>query len=385
MRGDRWERNIGNLNQDVLNELRDMRALISNSRRGNRVQLAEAIEEAYKYPFTYEIMHADIQEKCVLPTLPSIFSRYESSVQHLKQYTLSLMQWGRNDAVLCRYFPVSLDGEALAWFDGLPERSISSFKDLQKIFLTTYITNNMLRPGIETLFNLRRIPTESLRGLVTRWRTVCSELAGRVDEKNFILAFVNALIPTDLLYTQIFIIRNSLTMNELREYQEEYIALEKKQRQVSEVAPMPAKEGNSSLLPRTVHVVENDSKHEKGEPSTPVPVKLVVVSGGDQEWIDQQKYEESRRRNYEPRSYNAGYQQRNNQGPRFGERRPKPPDFEDLKLPRINTTVEKIWEAIVLTEEIPPLPNLGRNPPLGTRSHKLSIYHRFHGHHTRDC
>ncbi|XP_026439752.1 uncharacterized protein LOC113338576 [Papaver somniferum] len=294
-------------------------------------------------------MYMDIPEKCVLPTFASIFGGSESAVHNLKQYTLSLMQWGRNDAVLCKYFPASLTGEALAWFDGIPERSISSFKDLQRIFLKTYISNNMLRRGIETLFNLRRKPTESLRRLVTSWRTICSELAGRVDEKIFILAFVNALIPTDLLYTQIFIIRNSLTMNELREYQEEYIALEEKHRQVSEVTPIPAKEENSRLLPRTVHVVEDDPKYEKGEPSTPIPAKLVVVSSRDQELIDQQRYEESRRRNYEPRSHNTGYQQRRNQGPRFGERRQNAPGFEDGKLPRLNTTVENVGEAIVLT------------------------------------
>ncbi|XP_026450959.1 uncharacterized protein LOC113351123 [Papaver somniferum] len=276
-------------------------------------------------------MYADIPEKCVLPTLPSIFSGSESGVQHLKKYTLSLMQWGQNDAVLCRYFPASLAGEALAWFYGLLERSISSFKHLQRKFLTTYITNNILTPGIETLFNLRWRPTEILRGFMTRWRT-------------------------------------------------EYIALEEKQKQVSEVAPIPAKEGNSRLLPRTVHVVENDSKHEKRDPLTPVQAKLVVVSSGYQEWIDQQRYEESRRRNYEPRSYNTGYQQRKNQGPRFGERRLNAPDFEDLKLPRLNTTVEKVWEAIVLTEEIPPPPNLGREPPAETRSHEFCKYLRFHGH-----
>ncbi|XP_026384885.1 uncharacterized protein LOC113280481 [Papaver somniferum] len=385
MRGGRREEKEENLNQEVLDELRDTRTLINNSRRGGRVQMTEAIKEAAKSPFTYEIMYVDIPEKCVLPTLPSIFSGSESVMQHLKQYILSLIQWGRNDEVLCRYFPASLTGEALAWFDGQPERSISSFKDLQRIFLTTYITNNMLRPGIETLFNLRRRSSEILRGLVTRWRMVCSELAGRVDEKNFILAFVNALIPNDLLYTQIFIIRNSLTMNELREYQEEYIVLEEKHRQVSEIVSIPAKEGNSRLLPREVHVVENDPKHKKGEPSTPIPAKLVDVSSGNQEWIDQQRYEESRRRNYDPRSYITGYQQRNNQGPRFGERRPSAPAFEDINLPRLNATVEKVWEAIVLTEEIPPPPNFGRKPPPGTRSHEFCKYHRFHGHHTNNC
>ncbi|XP_026437537.1 trichohyalin-like [Papaver somniferum] len=74
MRGRPHEEDGGNLNQEVLNELRYIRALINNSRRGGRVQLAEAIEEADKSPFTYEIMHADIPEKCVLPTLASIFS-----------------------------------------------------------------------------------------------------------------------------------------------------------------------------------------------------------------------------------------------------------------------------------------------------------------------
>ncbi|XP_026442297.1 trichohyalin-like [Papaver somniferum] len=77
---------------EVLDELRDMRTLIKNSRRGSRVHLEEAIEEADKSPFTYEIMYVDIPEKCVLPTLPSIFSGSESVVQHLKQYTFSLMQ-----------------------------------------------------------------------------------------------------------------------------------------------------------------------------------------------------------------------------------------------------------------------------------------------------
>ncbi|XP_026430816.1 uncharacterized protein LOC113327917 [Papaver somniferum] len=283
-----------------MNELRDMRALINNSRRGGKIQLAEAIEEADKSPFTYEIMHAVIPEKCVLPTLASIFSGSESAVQHLKQYTLSLMQWGRNDAVLCRYFPASLTGEALSWFDGLPENSISAFKDLQRIFLTTYISKNLLIPWIETLFNLRRRPTESLRGLVTRWRTVCSELAGRFDERNFILAFMNALIPTDLLYTYIFIIRNLITVNEMREYQEEYIVLEEKQRQVSEMTLAPAKEGNSRLLPSTVDAVEDEPRRGKGEPAVLVPMKLIAVSSGDQEWIYQQRYEESKRRNHEP-------------------------------------------------------------------------------------
>ncbi|XP_026415841.1 trichohyalin-like [Papaver somniferum] len=43
MRGRHHEKDGGNLNQEVLNGLGDMWALINNSRRGGRVQLAEAI------------------------------------------------------------------------------------------------------------------------------------------------------------------------------------------------------------------------------------------------------------------------------------------------------------------------------------------------------
>ncbi|XP_026452350.1 uncharacterized protein LOC113352791 [Papaver somniferum] len=147
----------------------------------------------------------------------------------------------------------------------------------------------------------------------------------------------------------------------------------------------PAKEGNSRLLPRTVDAVEDKLGRGKGEPAVSIPTKLVVVSSGDQEWIYQQRYEESKRRNHEPRSYNTGYQPRSNQGPRYGERSPNGPIFEDVKLPRLNTTVEKVWEAIVLTEEIPPPPNFGREPPPGSRSHEFCKYYRFHGHQIGNC
>lgn len=86
-------------------------------------------------------------------------------------------------------------------------------------------------------------------------------MAGRVDERNLILAFINALFPTDLLYTQIFKIKGSITMEELHEYQEEYIALEEKKRESESypVAISNEKQGNVSLLPRLANAVLSTS------------------------------------------------------------------------------------------------------------------------------
>ncbi|XP_026430931.1 uncharacterized protein LOC113328055 [Papaver somniferum] len=159
------------------------------------------------------------------PTFPSIFDAYTYAVQHIRAYSLALLQYEDNDVVLCENFPASLTGEALKWFDGLPLGTIRSFQHLQSMFLGHYISNNMLNPGIEKVFSLRKRTNETLRAMTTIWRTMCIEVAKRVDERNIILAFINAQFPTDLLYTQILRMKDRITMGELREYQEEYISL----------------------------------------------------------------------------------------------------------------------------------------------------------------
>ncbi|XP_026460988.1 uncharacterized protein LOC113362468 [Papaver somniferum] len=257
-------------------ELREMMtAKINDGRR----QLDEAVEEAGKTPFTKQIQRAVIPSKCSLPTFTSIFDGSACAIQHVKAYTRSLLQWENNDAVMSKYFATSLAGESLKWFEGLPIESIGSFHHLQDIFLGQYINNNMSRPGIETAFRLRRRTNGSLRHLTTRWRTMCSEMGRRLDERHLILAFINALFATDLLYTQIFRIKDTITMSELREFQEEYIALEEKQRDMKSypVAIPDAKGGNASLLPILANAVASTSQGNQGRNITEMEQKLIAM------------------------------------------------------------------------------------------------------------
>ncbi|XP_026385154.1 uncharacterized protein LOC113280786 [Papaver somniferum] len=236
------------MSEEILREMAELREMMTARRNGERRQLEEAVEEARKTPFARQIQIEIIPPKCNLPVFTSIFDGSTCAVQHIKAYSRSLLQWEDNDAVLCKYFPASLTGEASEWFEGFPVGTITSFRHLQNVFLGQYISNNMSRPGIETSFGLRRRINESLRHVTTRWRTMCSEMARRVDERNLIISFINALFPTDLLYTQIFRIKDIITMSELREFQEEYIALEEKQRDMESypVAIPNANNGNAS-------------------------------------------------------------------------------------------------------------------------------------------
>ncbi|XP_026430921.1 uncharacterized protein LOC113328042 [Papaver somniferum] len=249
-----------------------------------RRQQEEAVKEAGKTPFIKEIQRAPIPPKCSLPAFTSIFDGSACAIQHVKAYSRCSLQWENYDAVMCKYFAASLAGEALKWFEGLPVESIGSFHHLQNIFLGQYISNNLSRPGIETAFGLRRRTNESLRHLTARWRTMCSEMGRRVDERHLILTFINALFATDLLYTQIFRVKYTITMSELREFQEEYISLEEKQRDMKSypVAISDSKGRNTSLLPRLTNAVASTSQRNQGRSNAEMEQKLVAMGSADQ-------------------------------------------------------------------------------------------------------
>ncbi|XP_026459190.1 uncharacterized protein LOC113359832 [Papaver somniferum] len=350
------------MSEEILRELVEMREMMTLRRDGGRRQLDEAIEEAGKTPFARQIQLAAVPAKCILPVFTNIFDGSTCEIHHIRAYSLSLLQWEENDAVLCKYFPASLTGEALQWFEGLPVGRIRSFHHLQNLFLGQYIRNNMLRLGIEKVFSLRRRTNEILRSLTTRWRSMFSEMAGRVDERNLILAFINALFATDLLYTQIFRVKDAITMAELRKYQEEYIALEEKKRE------MESSQANQGKM-----LMEEEQN-------------LVAIGTADQEELERQYIEKQfnnrggnnkiQRLDNQPEGY-GGQKQYYNQGPGGNK-----VVWEQIKMSHLNTAIDKIWEAVILMEDIPEPPNVGNEPPPWRRSNEFCAYHRFHGHTT---
>ncbi|XP_026377998.1 uncharacterized protein LOC113272368 [Papaver somniferum] len=273
-------------NQAILRQLEELRATMndSNRRGGGRMKLVEATEEAERSPFSHEILQAPFPTKFTLPIFSSIFDGTRNAIQHMKSYNLTLLQWLQYKAVMCKYFPMSLTREALSWFDNLHEGSITSFAQLQRLFLENYISNNLLRAGIETAFDLKKAHGESLRSLTACWRTKCGELAGRVSERYLILVFINSMYATDLLYIEIFRLKDKLTMQELREYHEEYIALEEKkwEMEINTTVITAAKERRARLIPRMAGSVECTGQGRLVKENT---VREVALSGHDKKWF----------------------------------------------------------------------------------------------------
>ncbi|XP_026379756.1 uncharacterized protein LOC113274585 [Papaver somniferum] len=162
--------------------------------------------------------------KCTLPTFPSRFDGTGDVVEHIKMYTMSLIQWKNNEVAMCKFFPASLEGEARNWFYALSPGSIDNYEDLIESFLEIYMHNSRPRPRVNRLFTLARRFKEPLRALTDRWRKLCTEI-GKVPVDQQIFGFENALGRSDPIWIAMFT-EKPQTLKEMRKMQEHYIALE---------------------------------------------------------------------------------------------------------------------------------------------------------------
>ncbi|XP_026407464.1 uncharacterized protein LOC113302474 [Papaver somniferum] len=140
--------------------MEDLRAVIMaeikqlKARQGGG-RLEEVMREANTTPLTHHMAKALIPQKCLVLA----FECYDGSsdpAAHLRYYNRVLARWDQNDDVICRYFPSSLKGSALSWFDNLPPNSIDSYSHLTKKFLRTYMYNKAVNAGMDKLFSLAK-------------------------------------------------------------------------------------------------------------------------------------------------------------------------------------------------------------------------------------
>ncbi|XP_026420451.1 uncharacterized protein LOC113316499 [Papaver somniferum] len=144
--------------------------------------------------------------------------------EHLKMYGMSLLQRRNMEVVMCKFFPVSLEGEARNWFYTLPDDSIGSYEVLVEIFLETYMHNNIARPRINKLFTLAGRFKEPLRSLTDRWTKLCTDI-GKVHVDQQIFEFENSLRNSDPMWIAMYT-EKPQTLKKMRKMQENYIALE---------------------------------------------------------------------------------------------------------------------------------------------------------------
>ena len=97
-------------------------------------------------PFTRHIEQAELPCYSNQPIF-TIYNGKTDSVEHVNYFNQRTAIHSKNKALMCKVFPSSLHPVAMKWFDGLEEGSISSFKELMRVFEARFVTySRVLRP-----------------------------------------------------------------------------------------------------------------------------------------------------------------------------------------------------------------------------------------------
>ena len=97
--------------------------------------------------------------------IPS-FAMYDGSsdpYDHLLHFNQAMILNAGNDRLLCKVFPASLKGPALAWFDKLPRGSLNSFSELWVALVTQYLCSVWHKGNSSSLQSIFKWDDESIR------------------------------------------------------------------------------------------------------------------------------------------------------------------------------------------------------------------------------
>ncbi|XP_042484482.1 uncharacterized protein LOC122064803 [Macadamia integrifolia] len=122
-----------------------------------------------------ELIDAELPTNFVIP----IFNGYNGTTDpydHLLYYSLAMTVHGRSDVILCQAFAASLKGAALVWMSNLRPRSIHSYEELTRAFLTRFQASMKQQQTMQSVMNMRQEARETIREFYARFTKVTLEV-----------------------------------------------------------------------------------------------------------------------------------------------------------------------------------------------------------------
>lgn len=102
--------------------------------RGSPISISKCLDNMLSTPFNPRIINYESPRGF---TVPKFFAYDGSSdpFDHIMYYRQLMTLDIGNDALLCKVYLASLQGQALSWFHHLPMNSVDNFQDLSEAFV----------------------------------------------------------------------------------------------------------------------------------------------------------------------------------------------------------------------------------------------------------
>ncbi|XP_017420383.1 uncharacterized protein LOC108330406 [Vigna angularis] len=114
-------------------------------------------------------MNVQISEQFVAPQF-KIYNGTTDPESHIKTFSNAMAFRTGNDAIWCRAFSLSLEDEALEWFNTLPHNSIENFAGLKQLFIKQFAASSTQELTVFELMTLKQGKDETLRTFMDRYQ-----------------------------------------------------------------------------------------------------------------------------------------------------------------------------------------------------------------------
>ena len=106
------------------------------------------------------------------------------------------------DEIMCRAFPTTLKGPTRVWFSKLPPNTITSFKELSKLFINNFVGGQRQKHSLSSVLNIKQGENESLRTFISHFNREAL-LVDEMDDKILLVAFYNG-VSSDLFIHKLY-------------------------------------------------------------------------------------------------------------------------------------------------------------------------------------
>ena len=142
-------------------------------------------------PFTTSITSYPLPSKFKMPTLDS-YDGTQDPCDHIAMFKTTMHLQNVLDEIMCRAFPTTFKGPARVWFGKLPPNTITSFQELSKLFVNSFIRGQRHKHSLSSLLNIKQGENESLRVFISCFDREAL-LVDEMDDKILLAAFYNGV------------------------------------------------------------------------------------------------------------------------------------------------------------------------------------------------
>ena len=136
-----------------------------------------------------------------MPSLDS-YDGVRDPFNHIATFKTTMHLQRVPDEIMCRAFSTTLKGPARVWFSKIPSNSVSSFKELSKLFVNNFIGRQRHKRSSSSLLTIEQGENESLWSFITHFNREALTM-DEVDDKILLAAFHNG-VNSDLFIHKLY-------------------------------------------------------------------------------------------------------------------------------------------------------------------------------------